>query len=346
MGRRCSPLRGATGTHHTVGANDVGHTIGLNVRAADSTGSTNGYASLIGPIAGAPSTLLSIVQPAVSGAAVLGGSVQVDSGKWNKAPTSFIYQWARCNANGRSCSPIAGDSTQSHTIVRRDVAHSLVAIVQARSATTSRAVLSIATTSVAGSAAAPAAGPSATALPAVAKSVQQGQQLTGSAGTWSGSGTIQYAYQWYRCDAAGAHCKSIHGATKPTYTQVAKDVDHTIGLTVRATDANATSSAYASLVGPVAAATAKLVSTAQPTVSGTPAAGQALQVTAGSWSQTPTALSYQWQRCNANGRLCTPVTGATGATYTITAADAGHALLAVVQATAGSVLQPTFSVFS
>jgi len=75
-------------------------------------------------------------------------------------------------------------------------------------------------------------------------------------------------------------------------------------------------------------------------------AGQTLQVTAGSWSQTPTALSDQWQRCNANCRLCTPVTGATGATYTITAADAGHALLAVVQATAGSVLQPTFSVFS
>jgi hypothetical protein len=350
MGRSCTPLRGATGPRHKLGAEDVGHTLGLNVRASDSTGSTNGYASLIGPIAGAPSSLASIVQPAVSGAAVLGGSFQVDNGKWSQAPKSFVYQWARCNANGRACTPIAGDRTQSHTIVRRDVAHALVAIVQAKSATTSRAVLSVATTSVAGSAAAPpaagppAAGPSATAPPAIAKALQQGMQLTGSAGTWSGSGTIQYAYQWYRCDAAGAHCKSIHGATKPTYTQVAKDVDQTLGLTVRATDANATSSAYASLVGPVATATAKLVSTGQPTVSGTPTAGQTIQVTPGSWSQTPTALSYQWQRCNANGRLCTPVTGATGAGYTVTAADAGHALLAIVQATAGGVPQPTISV--
>jgi hypothetical protein len=178
----------------------------------------------------------------------------------------------------------------------------------------------------------------------VAGAVKAGGQLTGSAGTWSGSGTISYAYQWYRCDPTGAHCLSIHGATKPTYTQVAKDVAHTLGLTVKATDAGGTTTAYASLVGPVAAATAALVSTVQPTLSGTPAAGQTLQVTAGTWSQTPTALAYQWQRCNANGRLCASIAGATAATYTVTAPDAGHALLAIVQATAAGITQPTISV--
>src|SRR2546421_4527468 len=88
-----------------------------------------------------------------------------------------------------------------------------------------------------------------------------------------------------RCDTAGAHCKSIHGATKPTYTQVVKDVASTLGLTVRATDAKGTTSAYASLVGPVAAAGSALYSTAQATISGTPSPGQALQVNPGSWSQ-------------------------------------------------------------
>ena len=344
MGGHCSPLRGATGAQHTLSANDVGHTLGLNVRAADSTGSTNGYASLIGPVAGAPSPLRSIVQPAISGTAVLGGSIQVDSGTWSEAPKSFTYQWVRCNANGRACAPIAGDNTASHAVVRRDVAHALVAIVQARSDTTSRAVLSLATTPVAGSATTAGTAPALTAPPSIAEVVQQGKQLTGFAGTWSGSGTIQYTYQWYRCDPAGAHCTSIHGATKPTYTEVAKDVAHTLGLAVHATDSNGTTNAYASLVGPVAAATATLASTVQPTVSGTPKPGQTLQTTSGSWSQTPTALGYQWQRCNTNGRLCTAIANATAATYTVTATDTGHALLAIVQATAGGVTQPTVSV--
>ena len=81
----------------------------------------------------------------------------------------------------------------------------------------------------------------------------------------------------------------------------------------------------------------------QPAISGTASAGQTLQVNPGTWSQPPTAYTYQWQRCNANGRLCAAVAGATGAGYTVSAADSGHALVAVVQATAGAATQPTVS---
>src|SRR2546421_7450008 len=81
-----------------------------------------------------------------------------------------------------------------------------------------------------------------------------------------------------RCDTAGAHCKSIHGATKPTYTQVAKDVASTLGLTVRATDAKGTTSAYANIVGPVAAARPALYSIAHATLSGNTSPGQKLHV--------------------------------------------------------------------
>jgi hypothetical protein len=344
MGGHCRPLRGVTGTHHKIRANDVGHTLALDVRAKDSTGSTNGYASVLGPIAGTPAPVSSIVQPVVSGTAVLGGTIHVDTGKWSGVPKTFNYQWVRCNANGRACAPIAGDRSDSHTIVRRDVAHALVAIVQARSETDSRAVLSLASAPVAGTVPNAAQGPTATAPPVAAGVVQAGKQLAGSAGTWSGAGTIEYRYQWYRCDAAGAHCLSIHGATKPTYLQVVKDISHTLGFAVRASDANGTTSAYAGLVGPVARAAATLVSTAQPTLSGTPAPGQTLQATAGSWSETPVALSYQWQRCNANGRLCTEIAHATAAGYAVTAADAGHTLLAIVQATAGARSQSAFSI--
>jgi hypothetical protein len=342
MGGGCRPLRGATAPRRSLGSGDVGHTLALAVRATDSTGSTNGYASVIGPVAGTSPPLASLVQPSISGPSTVAGTVRIDNGKWSPAPKSFSYQWIRCNANGRGCAPIPGENKTSHTLVRRDVAHALVAIVQARAASGSRAVLSRATPRIAAAETPPAGGsppagvgPVSTVPPTVSAVVQQGKQLTGAAGTWTGSGAIQYAYQWYRCDPAGAHCKSIHGATRATYTQVAKDVSNTLGLTVRATDTKGTTSAYASLLGPVVGTGTPLYSTAQPTVSGTPAAGQTLQVGTGTWSQPPSAFAYQWQRCNGNGRVCAAIAGAIAAAYAVTAADAGHALVAVVRATAG-----------
>src|SRR5262249_53111564 len=130
--------------------------------------------------------------------------------------------------------------------------------------------------------------PSLTAAPTVSGSAAQGEHLTGTQGSWTGPKSISYTYNWYRCDASGAHCKSIHGATKATYVEVAKDVGQTLGFTVRATDAGGTTNAYASLVGPVAPAGAALVATAPPGITGTASVGQILQVSSADWSQAPT----------------------------------------------------------
>ena len=61
-----------------------------------------------------------------------------------------------------------------------------------------------------------------------------------------------------------------------------------------------------------------------------------MQVSSGGWTQAPASLGYQWERCNANGRLCVPIAGATGASYVVHAEDAGHALAALVHATLGA----------
>jgi hypothetical protein len=154
-----------------------------------------------------------------------------------------------------------------------------------------------------------------------------------------GSG-VPGTYNWFRCDAVGAHCLSIHGATKSTYTQGGADVGHTLGFAVHAADGT---TAYAPLVGPVAAARAGLASTAQPAIAGTAAPGLALQASSGSWSNAPSSLAFQWQRCNANGRLCTPIAGATAGTFTASAADSGHTLLVVVTGSLNGVDQPALS---
>ncbi|HEY5343338.1 MAG TPA: carboxypeptidase regulatory-like domain-containing protein, partial [Solirubrobacteraceae bacterium] len=70
--------------------------------------------------------------------------------------------------------------------------------------------------------------------------------------------------------------------------------------------------------------------TVAPVLTGTAAVGQALSCSQGSWSHEPTYLLYQWSR---NG---TVITGQTGATYTLQAADQGHSIACSVTAGNGA----------
>lgn len=329
-GAHCSSVHGAVGATYTVVAKDVGHTLGLTVQV----GGSPAYASLVGPIAAA-SAPASTTQPALSGKAMQGQTLSVTPGAWTSTAGSTSYAWQRCNASGRICTPIAGATAATYVPVAADVGHALAALVTATVSGKTQAAFSVASDAV-------AAPPvlAVTAPPAVTGTLKVGQQLTGTSGVWTGTAPIAYAFQWYRCDTTGAHCSSVHGATKQTYRLSKADAGKTLGLTVTATDATAKTPAYASLVGPVAASTATLASTAQPRVA---VQGQTLTVDAGAWTATPPSTTYQWQRCNANGRICAVIAGATSASYTSTSADSGHVLVALVTARAGSATSSALS---
>jgi len=74
------------------------------------------------------------------------------------------------------------------------------------------------------------------------------------------------------------------------------------------------------------------LNTAPPAITGLAQAGQTLAATTGSWTNKPTGLSYQWQRCDATGAGCAAVSGGTGQTYALTAADAGSTIRVSVTA--------------
>jgi hypothetical protein len=352
-GAKCTSITGATGLSYKVVAKDVGQTIGLTVTATDSGGTTSGYANLVGPIAATSSLLVSTIQPVVSGTTNQGQSLQVSDGLWSPTPTLVSYAWQRCTQYGRACVPIPNATTNTYVAGSDDAGHALVALVTATwgqttlSAFSTTAVVVGATTTVTTTTTttttATGKGPTETALPTVTGSVAAGNQLTAAPGTWTGSGTLSYAYQWYRCDTTGAHCGSIHGATGATYKLVIKDIGQTIGVTVNASDSTGKTSGYANLIGPVAPTTSSLVSTTEPTITGTAKVEQILLVSNGVWSSAPTAYTYSWLRCNANGRICAPITAATQTTYTATAADSGHTIVAVVQAVFGTTIQAAFS---
>jgi hypothetical protein len=344
----CGSIHGATARSYKLVAADAAHAIGLTVQATDSSGTASAYASVVGPVAPASAAFVSTVQPSVTGVIKLGQTVQVDSGAWSPNATSFAYSWLRCNQSGRICAPIANAIAAAYTVTAGDVGHALVALVTGSSGGANLGALSTAATAAASSGTTtttttPTTGPLNVLAPTVTGSAVQSGRLTGAPGTWSGSGAISYAYQWYRCDASGAHCSSIHGATAATYKLVALDAAHTMGLTVNASNASGHTSAYASLVGPITTAGAPLIATEQPAITASAANMKRLTVSTGTWSPGATSYRFAWQRCNANGRVCAPIAGATSALYTVTAADRGHKLLAIVQASAGNSSAETLS---
>jgi 5'-nucleotidase len=71
-----------------------------------------------------------------------------------------------------------------------------------------------------------------------------------------------------------------------------------------------------------------ITSVTAPTISGTAKVGRTLTATPGTWSVASPAIAYQWNRAGA------PIEGATAATHTVVAADAGAAITVTVTASA------------
>jgi hypothetical protein len=69
-----------------------------------------------------------------------------------------------------------------------------------------------------------------------------------------------------------------------------------------------------------------------PVVSGVAGAGKTLTTTTGTWNGSPTSYAYQWQQCSSSGTGCADISGATGATYELADADAGHEIRSEVSA--------------
>src|SRR5205823_3160660 len=306
VGRACVAIAAAAASSYVPATADAGHTLVARLQGTVGTGSqvvlSVPTAGLTVEVGGSPvyvprrprspaSALASTAQPALSGKAVQGQALTATPGAWTPSAASVSYAWQRCNANGRICTAIAGAAAATYVPVAADVGHALAALVTATVSGKTQAALSVASDAV-------AAPPvlAVTAPPAVTGTLKVGQQLNGTSGVWTGTAPITYVFQWHRCDTTGAHCSSVHGATKQTYRLSKADAGETLGLTVTATDATAKTPAYASLVGPVAASAATLASTAQPSAA---VQGQTLTVDAGAWTVTPASRTYQWQRCNA-----------------------------------------------
>lgn len=175
-----------------------------------------------------------------------------------------------------------------------------------------------------------AAPPTNTTLPTITGTPRVGETLTATNGTWTNNPTA-FQYQWQRCDGAGGSCASILGAVEKTYLVTTADVSRTLRVRVLAINADGSNAARSNPTAVVTASPAPQ-NTARPTISGEATVGQELTVAEGTWTNTPTGYTYQWQRCDIDATICLAVAGATGKTYGVRAADIGYRLRVTVTA--------------
>jgi hypothetical protein len=100
--------------------------------------------------------------------------------------------------------------------------------------------------------------PVSTVSPALTGQAAVGAQLAAGAGQWDGVAT-GYQHRWLRCDADGADCVPVAGATGTSYTLVAADAYHRMRVEVTAENgsgAATASSAPSALVADAAGRTA------------------------------------------------------------------------------------------
>lgn len=156
-------------------------------------------------------------------------------------------------------------------------------------------------------------------LPTITGTRANGSTLTAHPNSgWSPKPT-GYRYQWFRNGAA------IPKATAATYKQTGSDVGKVITVNVAADRKGTTSRTWKAAAGP---ATLNVFVGADPAlISGEPFVGRTLTAGARStWAPAATSYTYQWYRNDPYYRSVAVIPGATGKTYTATAADRGYRL--------------------
>ena len=178
--------------------------------------------------------------PTIGGTPTVGETLTASDGIWSNSPTSFAYQWLRCNGGGNSCASVANGTQKTYTLVGADAGHTIRARVTATNADGSSSAESAQTDLVAP--AASAVPPKNTARPTISGTARVGQTLTAGEGSWTGNPT-SFAFQWQQCDADIVACTNVVGATGKTYLLHATDLGFRLRVKVTARNAKGATSA-------------------------------------------------------------------------------------------------------
>jgi Concanavalin A-like lectin/glucanases superfamily len=337
---RCEPGAGGACTpdttvsaesKYTLENRDVGDRMRVKAIAGNSAGEGAATSEETATVEGLkPSNGL---LPKISGEAKVGQLLSVTEGSWEgTTPFTFEYLWEHCNSEGKSCKS-SGGTGSTYRVLASQLGETLRAKVTATNLVGKTNATSAITTTI-------APGPPVNLTPPVLSgAAEDGKALGSTNGTWAGSESISYAYQWELCDSEGKSCNGISGAIGSSYMLIPEDIGHTLRMTVTAK--NSVGSETATSTASVVVMPIPPSNTSVPAISGTTVDDQTLYASEGEWSGDQLEYSYQWERCNEHGEACAPIEGQIEPEYEyeLTESDVGATVRVVVTATnaAGAV---------
>ena len=170
--------------------------------------------------------------PTIEGKLFVGQTITASKGLWSDSPTTFTYQWLRCDRLGAHCNAIAGETSASHTLTSTDLDRTMIVLVTASNSDGSSGPVN-SKPSVLVSA---ATAPKNKVPPSIVGEALVGFVLFADPGTYTGGLPDKYTYQWQSCKSNGASCTDVSGQTSQTYTVRGTDLDRTLRVAVKASN--------------------------------------------------------------------------------------------------------------
>jgi GH25 family lysozyme M1 (1,4-beta-N-acetylmuramidase) len=175
-GENCATIPGATAAKYVPTAAQVGHSLVLSVTATSAAGGTTVSTEPTAAIAGSgakPGTRPEVIEsPLVAGTPQVGQQLTAQVGTWSGSPTTFAYQWQRCDGGGANCTAIVDAVSDTYTLTPDDIGSTLSLVVTATGTGGATSSTTVATAPVAAAPLPDLATGSQTAEPGVAGNVQ------------------------------------------------------------------------------------------------------------------------------------------------------------------------------
>ena len=265
------------------------------------------------------------VAPVVVSTPRFGHPVGAWTGTWTGSPTSFSYQWSRCDSSGANCVPIVGATSSTYMVLANTDVGSTLEVSVTGSNTMGTASISSAGSPAVQAAAASSWSVSSTILDGTTISGQVLWQATPSLPTTSVN-NVQFFIDGSlkATDFSSPYNYNTNGTLDTT--KLSQGL-HVLALRGVANDlSNAYYSAAVIVCNPPK-------NTGLPGISGSAKEGKTLTTGNGSWTLNPVSFAYQWNRCDSSGANCAPIAGATANSYVLAEPDVGSTIRSAVTAT-------------